>query len=199
VTGPQSQIAGVVLAGGMSRRMGTDKARLAVGRQTLLERTTGVLLELFDEVIVVADRADRFTGLAGVRVVADLLPGAGPLGGIHAALNAIAAPAAFVVACDMPLLDASVVARQIVVWRDTDADALAPLLHGRPEPLHAVYATSCLPAIEDQIRRGDCRVHALFDAIRVCFWEPDPADARAFTNVNTPEDWAGLAEGEERP
>ena len=190
----ESQIAGVVLGGGKSRRMGADKSLLRLDRQTLLERAVDVLREVFDEVLIVADRADRFGGLGEVRVVQDILPDAGPLGGIHAGLTAVDSPAAFVVACDMPLLDAGVIRGQVDVWQTADADAVVPLLDGRPEPLHAVYAKSCLPAIEERIGQGDYRVRALLDAVRVHFWQPDPSAAHSFTNVNTPEDWARISE-----
>ena len=194
--------AGIVLAGGKSSRMGRDKSLLRLGGKTLLRRTTGVLAEVFGEVLIVADRADRFNDLAGVRVVADLVPDIGPLGGIYTGLKETARPSAFVVACDMPLLDPRVIAGQVDVWRTADADAgadegadegadaLVPVLNGEPEPLHSIYSERCLPAIERQIERGEYRVRALFDAVRVHFWEPDPADARCFANINTPADWA---------
>lgn len=186
--------AGIVLAGGKSSRMGRDKSLLRLGGRTLLRRTVGVLAEVLDEVLIVADRADRFNDLAGVRVVADLVPDIGPLGGIYTGLKEAGRPSAFVVACDMPLLDPRVIAGQVDVWRTTDADggadALVPVLNGEPEPLHSIYSKRCLPAIERRIERGEYRVRALFDAVRVHFWEPDPADARCFANINTPADWA---------
>jgi len=173
--------------------MGRDKPLLRLGGKTLVGRTIDVLSQAVDEVLVAADREGRFAELEHVRVVPDRFPGIGPLGGIHAGLRATDRDAGFVVACDMPLLDAGVMAGQIALWRTTDADACVPVVDGRPEPLHAVYAKRCLPAIEAQIGRGERRVRALFENIRVRFWEPSPAEARTFTNVNTPADWAELA------
>ena len=179
--------AGIVVAGGASRRMGRDKSLLRLDGATLLERAVATLAEVFDEVLVAGGDAP-----GGARAVRDIFPGIGPLGGIHAGLEATDRAAAFVVACDMPLLDAGVIAKQIALWQETDADALVPVAGGRPEPLHAIYAARCLTAIEDQIGRGDHCVRTLFESVRVRFWEPDPSDARSFANVNTPEEWAAI-------
>ena len=190
-------VAGIVLAGGASNRMRRDKARLRLGGQSLIERTLGVLGALFDDMLVVADREERFAGIGNARVVRDIVPGIGPLGGIYTGLTETDKDAGFVVACDMPLLDPGVMARQIDLWCAAAAEAVVPLLDGRPEPLHSIYAKRCLPAIRKQIDRGDYHVRALFSTVRVCFWRPEPADARAFTNVNTPGQWARLLETED--
>ncbi|MFW6108024.1 MAG: molybdenum cofactor guanylyltransferase [bacterium] len=194
VTGRGSRIAGVVLAGGQSARMGRDKARLRLGERTLLERTTGLLCELFDEVLVVVDRADRLGDVRGARVVEDLVPRIGPLGGIYTALMETERPAVFVVACDMPRLDTRVISDQLGLWEPADTDAVVPVVEGRAEPLHAVYSRGCLPAIERRIEQGDYRVRAFFEAVRVRFWEPTRAAAKSFANVNTPEEWAAIVE-----
>ena len=123
-------------------------------------------------------------------MVGDLITGTGPLGGIHTGLKEMSSVAGLVVACDMPRLDSGVLRKQCDMWCTADGDALVPLVAGRPEPLHAVYGKQCLPAIEEQIKRGEYRVRALFEAVRVRFWEPDSAEARTFANVNTPADWA---------
>lgn len=189
---PPQPVAGIVLAGGKSTRMGRDKSLLRVGGTTLLGRTLHVLAGIFDEVFVVADRADRFDGLGNVGVVEDLVPDIGPLGGIYTGLKESANPSCFVVACDMPLLDPGAISRQLSIWPAAEADALVPVVNGRAEPLHSVYAKECLPAIEQQMERGDHRVRALFDVVRVHFWHPGPEDVRSFANVNTPDEWTEL-------
>jgi len=185
-------VTGVILAGGRSTRMGRDKSRLRLDGETLVERAVGRLAPLFDEVLVVADSADRFDDLGHARIVGDLVPGVGPVGGIYTALKQACGSAVFVVACDMPRLDPGVISRQLGMWSEGDSDALVPVVGGRPEPLHAVYSKRCTPAIEEQIRRGEYRVRALFETVRVRFWEVGPGEARAFANVNTPDDWATI-------
>jgi len=189
---PDMNVTGIVLAGGASKRMGRDKTLLSVGGTTLIQRTVDVLSSLFDEILVVADREDRFENLPRVRVVGDLVRGIGPLGGILTGLKEASSDSGFVVACDMPLLDPGVISRQLELWCTLEAEALVPLLAGRPEPLHSIYAKRCLPAIRKQIEQGEYRVRAIFDAVGVHFWRPGPADARAFTNINTLNEWAEL-------
>ena len=191
---PPQTVAGIVLAGGKSTRMGRDKSLLPVGGTTLLGRTIRVLAGVFEEVLVVADRADRFGALGNVGVVEDLVPDIGPLGGIYTGLKESAKPACFVVACDMPLLDPGVISRQLGIWPAAGADALVPVVNGWAEPLHSVYGKGCLPAIERQIEQKDHRVRAVFDLVRVHFWHPAPEDAGAFANVNTPDEWAQLVD-----
>ena len=188
----QRDVTGIVLAGGASKRMGRDKSLLSVGGRTLIQRTVDVLSSLFDEILVVADREDRFENLPRVRVVGDVVRDIGPLGGIYTGLMRASNSSGFVVACDMPLLDPEVIAGQLELWCTLEAEALVPVLDGRPEPLHSIYAKRCLPAIRSQIERGDYRVRAIFDAVEVRFWQPEPGEARAFTNVNTPDNWAEL-------
>jgi len=177
--------------------MGCDKLSLRVDGVTLLERAAGVLREVFDDVLVVTNEAERAAGLAGVRVMADIVPGIGPLGGIHAALAAAGGDGVFVVAADMPRLDAGVIGRQVARWPTVEADALVPRVDGRAEPLHAVYSNRCLPAIERQMALGEYGVRAIFEHIRVAWWTPDAADAACFANVNTPAEWSAMA-GESR-
>jgi len=172
--------------------MGHDKPSLRVGGRTLLERTLDVLGEIFGELLVATDRADRFGRLAGTRVVTDRVADIGPLGGIYTGLEATSKESAFVVACDLPLLDRGVIRRQLDAWRRMRVDALVPVVDGRHQPVHAIYAKSCLPAIRRQVARGNYCVMGVLDAVRVHFWQLGTADAAAFRSVNTPEEWADV-------
>src|SRR5581483_10211476 len=106
MTAPRAPVAGVIVAGGRSSRMGgRDKAFAAVGGQPIAVRTVRLFQDLFPQVVVATNRPERFAGL-GVETVADNYPGCGPLAGIQAALVASRHPHVFVAACDMPGLDA---------------------------------------------------------------------------------------------
>lgn len=182
---------GIVLAGGRSRRFGRDKATLPWGNGHLLGEIAGRLSTVCDEVLVAM--GDRHLALpAGVRGVADIYAGAGPLGGIHAGLRAASSPVAFVTACDMPYVDpaAAVLLRDLVVGYD----AAVPRVAGRWAPLFACYATSCLPAMEKLLDSGVRRVFDLYGHIR-CRVVPedvfrvfDPG-LRMFEDLNTPGDY----------
>jgi len=107
---PEGRVLGAVLAGGASRRMGTDKAALAVGGRSLLERAVAALRPHCAEVVVVSARADTPTG--AWRTVADERPGQGPLAGLETALAEAGrhgCEAAVVLAVDLPLVEAEAV------------------------------------------------------------------------------------------
>ncbi len=184
-------VSGVILAGGASRRMGSDKALLQLDGQPLIVVVAERLRAVTDEVILVADEGGRYRGLTD-RTVPDIYPGVGTLGGIHAGLVAASYDLALVVACDMPSLDPRVLSWFVGVAEGVD---LVVLRHSKGvEPLHAVYRKTCLPAIEDTIRSGERCAFAFYDRIRVRYVAPqelsmlDP-ELASFANVNTPAEW----------
>jgi molybdopterin-guanine dinucleotide biosynthesis protein A len=124
-------------------------------------------------------------------VVADVYPGVGTLGGLHAGLSAIDSEYGLVVGCDMPFLNAPLLRYMISLARDHDI--VMPRVGQYFEPLHAIYARRCVPALEHSILTGRRRIlHALGDMRIRYIEEPeldryDP-DRLSFFNVNTPED-----------
>ncbi len=187
--------AGVLLAGGGSRRLGRDKARVIIGGITMAERAARVLREVFAETLAVAGRPGGLAGLEVGPVVHDAVPGLGPLAGIAAALAAIRAPAAFVCACDLPFLDAAFIRRQVEAWRAAGRPpAFVPALGaGRLEPLHALYGRECGPVFAAALERGVRRVREALAGIAWVSWPVAPPAEKYFTNINTPADLAALA------
>jgi molybdopterin-guanine dinucleotide biosynthesis protein A len=173
---------------------GRDKAFAAVGGEPIVVRTVRLFHALFPQVVVATNRPERFAGL-GVETVTDRHPGCGPLAGIHAALLASRHPHVFAAACDMPGLDADVI--RLLLARVGTADAIVPHWQGDVEPLHAVYAVRCLPAIEACLRT---RRHAMRDFLTTVVVdyvsEAELAAVRgaaaSLTNVNTPEELAAV-------
>jgi molybdopterin-guanine dinucleotide biosynthesis protein A len=183
-------VTGVVLAGGKSLRMGTNKALVRVGQQTLVEKCVSTLQTCFPKTILVANRPESFTGLT-LPTFPDVIPDLGPLGGIRTALRHVETPAIFVVACDMPFLNVDLIREMASV--SGEFDAVAAKIDGKFEPLHAVYHRRILPAIEDRIKAGDYSVYRLLETLRVrTFSESelnrDPDWRKTFLNVNTPEE-----------
>jgi molybdenum cofactor guanylyltransferase len=196
----RAPLSAAALAGGQSRRMGTDKALLPLvpGGQPML----GVVLErlsaVADDTFVVADDQARYSPL-GVRVVPDLSRHVGALGGIQAAIAWSAHEHCLVVACDMPFLSLPLLRRMAAEPRDYDV--LVPLIPGESrqrddglvyQTLHAIYSKRCLPFIEKRIAEGrkqvvgffaDVRVRTL-DVAEITRWDPD---LLSFFNANTPE------------
>jgi len=195
---PAAEGAGVVLAGGRSRRLGSDKRVERVGGRTLLRRAVDVLGEVFESVMVVADAGSVLDVPAEVAVVRDRYPDCGPLAGIHAALSSCGSGRVFVAGCDMPFLNVSLIRHLFV--RDPRRDAVVPRAGGRTQCLHAVYSCGCATVSERLLLSGTRAVEHLVEALDVCYVDEedlrllDP-ELSSFFNVNTPAD---LAEAEKR-
>ncbi len=187
--------AGVILAGGRASRMGgRDKAFAAVGGQPIAARTVRLFQDIFPQVIVATNRPERFARF-GVETVGDRHPGCGPLAGIHAAMLASRHPWVFVVACDMPGLDAGVI--RWLLARPRTADAVVPRWDDDLEPLHALYAVHALPQVERCLVTGRHALREFLPGVRVDYVEERElralgGAARSLLNVNTPEELAAL-------
>ena len=186
------EVTAVLLAGGKSRRMGEDKRYLVVGEQTLLERGLGVLRSMFHEVLVVIAQDSAPLDI-DARVVRDLVPDCGSLGGIYTGLTQATTPYIFAVACDMPFLNQAVIT-QFTNRRDT-ADIVMARLATRLHPMHALYSKGCLPAMEQMIVARQLRIQELVSHASLRVQYVTEADLlsidpswRSFHNVNTPGD-----------
>ena len=195
---PDLSLSAAVLAGGASRRMGTDKALLEFAGQPLLGRVVETLRRVSDDVLIVGERAPYHQFAA--RVLPDAYPNAGTLGGIATALRNARRDHALVVACDMPLLSIDLL--QAMAREPRDYDALVPITEGGRssqgttrtyETLHAVYTRGCLPAIERRLERRELQVIGFFGDVRVRELDPtwwsqfDPAGL-SFLNTNDPSE-----------
>lgn len=186
---------GIILAGGASRRMGTDKAFLMIAGVPMIERILRSLRASCQDIIIVTNDPYRFRKY-DVRVVGDAGEQRGSLVGIYSGLLQAKHEYSAVVACDMPFLRSDL----IVAMQGLAAgyDAVVPRVNGNPEPLHAVYRKTLTTIIGDQIQSGNLRIHDLFSKIKVRYMtEPeidriDPSH-RSFKNVNTPEDYEEAA------
>ena len=182
--------AAIIAGGGAQRLGGLDKWALGVGGQRIIDRQLAVLGQVAEQVLIVSNDLHRFQSV-GVRVCADLLPGAGPLGGLYTALVRSPTEHTLVVACDLPFLTASFL--RYLTWRVGGFDAAVPRGADGLQPLCAVYRRTCAAAIRARLDRGEHRVSALTDALRVTYVDPaeiapfDPDDT-LFMNINTPAD-----------
>lgn len=184
-------ITAILLAGGKSRRMGTDKTLLELEGETLLHRVLRPLRQVSQVVILVTAEGTFPMELpAYVQVVADLYPGTGSLGGIYSGLAAMESFLGLVVACDMPFLNADLL--RYMIEQAPGFDVVVPSLDGRPEPLHALYSKNCLRPIEELLKRGQLKIIGFFPKVRVRYLEEEEMerfDGRlSLFNINTPQD-----------
>jgi molybdopterin-guanine dinucleotide biosynthesis protein A len=182
----------IVLCGGMSTRMGREKASLPFHGESLLARVVRIVAPLAGEVIVVAREGQAMPPdlPRDVRVVCDDTPGAGPLAGIAAGLAAARDGLVFVTACDAPLLEPALV--ELLFARAAAADAAVAVAGGFPNPLLAVYRTSVLPHARALLAANLRRPVFLFDRVRTdVVGEADVRAAdpllRSFHDCDTPE------------
>jgi molybdopterin-guanine dinucleotide biosynthesis protein A len=185
-------ITGVLLAGGKSRRMGRDKRFIEIEGRTLLERSLAVLEKLFPEILVaVAGPDPELEGLRH-RVVTDLIPGCATLGGLYTGLFYAANPRIFAVACDMPFVNENAILRVIELGKEADV-AMVKLSTGI-QPMHALYAKSCLGPMRKLIEAGNLKVQLLAESQELDVRVLQEGEFRAndellsFLNVNTPAD-----------
>ncbi len=197
--GNNLDVSGVVLAGGQSRRLGRDKALEPLGGQPLIRRVIQRVAEVSREIIVVvADQkmGDTLPLETSSRLTLDLYPGKGSLGGIYSGITAAAADWSFVVACDMPFLNPTLLSYMLSLRGS--ADAVVPLVEGRLEPTHGLYSKACLPYIEERLIAKDLKISRFLDQVRVNYLREeeismiDPQHL-SFFNVNTAED-LGMAQ-----
>jgi molybdopterin-guanine dinucleotide biosynthesis protein A len=188
--------------------MGRDKAWLEIDGVPLVERVARRLLPLASEIIFSANEPQAFDALLArlplpASLAVDVYPGAGPLAGLHAGILAARNDRVLAVATDMPFVDHQLVREMTAACRD--ADAVVPRLMAKgfeepqPEPLHAVYRKSCLPAIEAALTAGRRRMASFLQDIEVCYLDEDllrqfDPELKSFRNVNTPEEWARITD-----
>jgi molybdopterin-guanine dinucleotide biosynthesis protein A len=181
---------GAVLAGGESRRFGSDKAAALLGGKTLVERAAETLGRVFAEVVIVSSRPQT---IGAWPHVPDLRQGLGPLAGIEAALlraKDVGYDGAFTLACDMPLVDESAVRSVVAALGDGWAAAPTSGEGGGIEPLCAAYRVECLPAISRALDEGRLAAHELLTSVGgLTIALPE----QLFLNVNTPEDHARVS------
>jgi molybdopterin-guanine dinucleotide biosynthesis protein A len=180
----------VILAGGLSRRMGRDKASLPVGDGTLIEHLARRLAPVVDEVIIAG--GSGWPNPAGVRLVDDRYVGSGPLAGMQAGFTAARHSHVWVVGCDLPDVEPAIAALFRGLARDYEA--VVPRVDGEPQGVCALYARALAPRIEAMLDAGERSIKSLLAATQVRYVTPaelravDP-ELRSFRNINTPADY----------
>jgi molybdopterin-guanine dinucleotide biosynthesis protein A len=178
---------GAILAGGQATRFGgRDKSALLVDGRAILDRQIAALAPAVDDVVIVG--GSRAT-------IHDIVPGCGPLGGLHTALNAARGDAVLLVACDMPYLSTPFLAYLLSLT--AGADIVVPQTERGYHPLCAVYTRACLEPAAARLADRRLRMRELVGSMRTRvvpideirqFGDPD----RLLANLNTPADYAGL-------
>ena len=183
------KVTAIILAGGQNRRFGRNKALEPIEGQSLIERVIESIKPLTSQILVVTSPEKTETPFTDkVEVLTDLYPARGPLGGIYTGLQAARSRYSIVVACDMPFLNASLLRHMLELAHDFDA-VVPQLDEAKIEPLHAIYARSCLAGMKSMLEQDQLRINSFLKTIRVRYidkaecQELDP-ELLSFFNIN---------------
>lgn len=191
-----NKITGILLAGGMSRRMGSDKGHLRIGNALLFQYPLSVLEKLCDEVLI-STCSTSFSGLEH-RIVCDEVKGIGPLGGIFSCLKQSSNELNLILSYDMPMVNEALFTT--LLGEREDYDLVLPALNDEhPEPLCGLYRKKLTGLLKEMIAEEDYAVRHLRSKCKsklvpvtrdMSCWHPD-----LFLNINSREDLEKLAPG----
>ncbi len=181
------EISAYIIAGGKSKRFGSDKARYRFRGKELILHVYDIISRIFEDIILVS-YTPMDDLLPGIERIEDLIPDLGPIGGIHAALVHSDKPALFAVACDMPFLNADFI-RYMTGFAD-DYDVVIPGDGDKLEPLHALYSSACRMEVRRVIEEGSKRIVSILENRNVkIIGSPERAGFRdsgkMFLNINS--------------
>jgi len=192
--------AAIILAGGKASRMGgIDKAFLKISREKLIDRQLGLLRKLFKKIIIVTNSPRKYSHLKDVKIISDIIPNLGPLGGLYSGLTASSSFYNFVVACDMPFLNVALI-KYLIDIKD-NYDITIPKIDGKRHPLFGIYSKNCIPVIEKMLKQNRLNVSSIFTSVRSHFIvreeiEQFDADLASLVNINTKDDLEAVKEME---
>lgn len=188
-----------VLAGGRSSRMGSDKALLPIGGMNLLQIAVAKAREVSPRTLIVGSQ-ERYARYGDV--IEDIIPGCGPLSGIHAALSTTQSELNLILSVDMPLISQDFLRWLTQTAASGDELVIVAEAHGRAQPLCSVFRRAAIAQVENALRTGEYKVDRLFSVLptrlvaetewRAAGFLPD-----IFRNVNTPEEYEAVVTGME--
>lgn len=178
----------LILCGGLSSRMGTDKGLLPYKGQPMLQHVLGAVAPL--DLPVWLSTGDACYERFGYPLIADEFPEKGPLGGLYSGLKNSGCGRMLVLACDTPYLTVDLL--RLLLQEQKNEDALAPSFQGKTHPLTAVYHCNIMPLALRHLESGNYRMMSLCDAVNCRILDlsdhPVAQNGKVFLNMNTPED-----------
>ncbi len=183
----------ILLSGGKSSRMGTNKALLPINEQPNIERLAALLKPHFRELILVTNHPEEYRFLQ-LPTVSDHYPGKGPLAGIHAGLTAAANELNVIVACDMPFISPELA--KMMLEQAADYDAVVPMINGQQHPLFSIFKKKAAAVMEESIRNDRLRMKQVLDLLNVRYLSENDLSMfklgeleRIFFNMNHPQEY----------
>lgn len=184
---------GIILVGGKSSRMGTNKALLPIGGKKVIERIAEKMEMITDHLIIVTNTFQEYEFL-NLPMVADMYKGLGPLAGIHAGLEASKTDHNLVAACDMPFVSMEI--GSYLLKQLNDYQVCIPEIYGQLHPLFAAYRRDIKDTLEEYLKKNELRVRETLKAFNVKIITEKDLEAEGFQirdsdffNMNYPEEY----------
>ena len=187
-------VCGLVLAGGQSKRMGTDKALLMLNGQTVIERVVQSLASVSDELLLVVNEPSRYKFL-NLPTVTDQVPNSGPLMALYSGLLHTSASWCLATACDAPLLQPQLL-KHLLEYRGS-VDAVLPFINNNIQPFPGLYSKTCTSILESLLSKGRSAARDIANSCNVITVNEerirtlDP-DLKSFQDLDTPNDFERL-------
>jgi molybdopterin-guanine dinucleotide biosynthesis protein A len=179
-----------ILAGGKSRRMGTDKSFVLLNEKPLLQHVIDRVSVLGLPIILIANQPEKYEPF-GLPIFTDIIPDAGSLGGLYTAIQSTGADRTLCVACDMPFLNPTLL--RFLLDQCIGCDAVVPKTENTSHGLHAVYTPACSASMHANILQGHLAIHRVFSQFHTKFVTEDTLRVmdpllQSLANMNTPAD-----------
>lgn len=190
-------ITGIILAGGKSSRMGTNKALLEINGVPAIKRLKNELELITDDIVLITNHFSQYEFL-NLPMTEDIYKEKGPLAGIHAGLIRSSNEWNAFVACDLPFFNHKIIRFFIRLAEGTKADAIIPVINGQQHPLFSMYRSSILPVVEECLSQNKLRIKDVLDKIAVLEVTDKELKDEGFTedeinyaffNMNYPDDF----------
>jgi len=181
----KKNITGIILSGGKSRRMGTDKGFLSFNGKLFTQASIDALKPLVSEIIIVSNNADY--DVFGLKRIEDIMDNAGPLAGIYSGLNHSKTECIIALSCDIPLITSGILKR-LIEGTDDASEVIQIESNGKSMPLIALYKKSCKDVFYKLLQKGERRLQFAVNQCQVKNITLDSESARLTMNINTPEE-----------
>lgn len=191
----RNDLSGIILCGGNSSRMQTNKALLKLGDKTVIEIIAAKLKSIFNEVLISANDSKEYDFLK-LPVVNDVFISKGPLAGIHSALKYSSIEKNFIISCDMPLISVEFI--KYLINLNSEKSILLPKSNGRIQQLCGIYSKSVIDEIENIFKLSEKNknikgsIYELLERASIEFIDVDDLNfynKNIFLNMNSPEDY----------
>lgn len=182
----------LILAGGENKRLPFVKGFIEIKSRRIIEFHINLLDTIFDRIMISTNNPELFFYL-GVPMVGDVMKSRGPMTGILSGLVASEAPEIFVIACDMPFINAELIKYIMNKWT-IRWDVAVPVYDKKPQPLFGIYSKRTAQTMEKNINQGKRSLRGFLSGLDVLYIEEEEVRAvdptgRSFVNINTIEDY----------